>query len=114
MSGTEVSALERGREAYEDRTWALAFDELASADTADSLAAEDLERLGEAARWSRHFDQMLDTFERAAAAYAGGIIASATALDNVTHPFAVTEERSLTLKGLAAPVAVATVDWSEG
>ncbi len=69
MSGIEVSALERGREAYEDRAWALAFDELASADTADSLAAEDLERLGEAARWSRHFDQMLDTFERAAAAY---------------------------------------------
>jgi hypothetical protein len=25
--------------------------------------------LGEAARWSRHFDEMLDAFERAAAGY---------------------------------------------
>ena len=33
------------------------------------LTPEDLERLGEAARWSRHFDEMFDTFERAAAAY---------------------------------------------
>ena len=57
MPRTEVGALERGREAYEDRAWAIAFDELAGADAADSLAAEDLERLGEAARWSRHFDR---------------------------------------------------------
>jgi hypothetical protein len=33
------------------------------------LTAEDLERLGEAARWSRRFEQVLDAFERAAAAF---------------------------------------------
>ena len=62
-------ALERGREAFERRAWEPAFDELSSSDANMLLLPEDLERLGEAARWSRHFDVMLDTFERAAAAY---------------------------------------------
>ena len=62
-------ALERGREAFERRAWEPAFDELCSSDANMLLLPEDLERLGEAARWSRHFDVMLDTFERAAAAY---------------------------------------------
>jgi class 3 adenylate cyclase len=69
MPRTESGALERGREAFERRAWGPAFDELRSADANVSLLPEDLERLGEAARWSRHFDVMLDTFERAAAAY---------------------------------------------
>ena len=69
MPETDVGALERGREAFERRAWGLAFDEFRCADASASLAPEDLERLGEAARWSRHFDEMLDTFERAAAAY---------------------------------------------
>jgi class 3 adenylate cyclase len=69
MPETENGALERGREAFERRAWGAAFDELCSSDARASLPPEDLERLGEAARWSRHFDEMLDTFERAAAAY---------------------------------------------
>ena len=69
MPETESGALERGREAFERRAWGPAFDELRSCDANMSLLPEDLERLGEAARWSRHFDVMLDTFERAAAAY---------------------------------------------
>jgi class 3 adenylate cyclase len=69
MPETESGALERGREALERRAWGPAFDELWSCDANMSLLAEDLERLGEAARWSRHFDVMLDAFERAAAAY---------------------------------------------
>jgi class 3 adenylate cyclase len=71
MPETESGALERGREAFERRAWGAAFDELRSSDSKGSLTPEDLERLGEAARWSRHFDEMLDTFERAAAAYEG-------------------------------------------
>jgi class 3 adenylate cyclase len=69
MPGRASGALERGREAFERRAWGTAFDELRSSDVNTSLAPEDLERLGEAARWSRHFDEMLDIFERAAAAY---------------------------------------------
>ena len=50
----------------------------------------------------------------AAAAGAGEIIASSDGARAARNrPFAVTDERSLSLKGLAEPVAVATVDWSE-
>src|SRR5680860_292125 len=66
---TESRALARGRQAFEQRAWEQAFEELRSADAGEALAPEDLERLAEAALWSRHFDEMLDTFERAEAAY---------------------------------------------
>ena len=69
MPETESGALGRGREAFERRAWGRAFDELRSSDANMSLRPKDLELLGEAARWSRHFDEMLDTFERAATAY---------------------------------------------
>jgi class 3 adenylate cyclase len=69
MPETESGALHRGREAFERRAWGAAFDDLCSCDASTPLGPEDLERLGEAARWSRHFDEMLDAFERAAAAY---------------------------------------------
>ena len=72
MPETEGGALERGREAFERRAWGPAFDQLRSSDETGSLAPEDLERLGEAARWSRHFDEMFDIFERASAAYEKG------------------------------------------
>ncbi len=62
-------ALERGRQAFERRDWASAFEALRREAATESPAPEDLERLGEAARWSRHFDEMLDAFERAASAY---------------------------------------------
>jgi len=69
MPEAESGALERGREAFERRAWGAAFDELRSCDANGSLPPEELERLGEAARWSRHFEEMLDIFERAAAGY---------------------------------------------
>jgi len=72
MPETEGGALERGREAFERRAWGPAFDQLQSSYETGSLAPEDLERLGEAARWSRHFDEMFDIFERASAAYEKG------------------------------------------
>ncbi|MGZ4174418.1 MAG: hypothetical protein ACXVQR_08060, partial [Solirubrobacteraceae bacterium] len=71
MAGTESDLLTRGRAAFERRAWQAAFEELRALDAERALGAEDLERLGDAARWSRHFDEMLDAFERAAAAYDG-------------------------------------------
>jgi class 3 adenylate cyclase len=69
MPDTEDGALERGREAFEQQAWATAVDELRHSDTRRPLGPGDLERLGEAARWSRHFDDMFDALERATATY---------------------------------------------
>ena len=69
MTEPGTGALERGREAFERRSWGVAFDELCSSDAERLLCPEDLERLGEAARWSRHFDGMFDAFERSVAGY---------------------------------------------
>jgi hypothetical protein len=65
MPETESGALERGREAFERRTWGVPPSTGCDPDARGSLIPADLERLGEAARWSDHFDEMLDTFERA-------------------------------------------------
>ena len=69
MTEPDRNALERGRRAFEGRDWASAYEALRLQAATESLAPEDLERLGEAARWSRHFDEMLDAFESAASAY---------------------------------------------
>jgi class 3 adenylate cyclase len=69
MTEPDRDALQRGRQAFEGRDWASAYEALRQQAATESLAPEDLERLGEAARWSRHFDEMLDAFERAASAY---------------------------------------------
>jgi class 3 adenylate cyclase len=50
----------------------------------------------------------------AAAAGAGEVIASRETLEAASHAFRTVDERSLELKGLAQPVTVATVDWSDG
>jgi class 3 adenylate cyclase len=49
----------------------------------------------------------------AAAAAAGEIIASLDTLDAASDAFRPLDERALELKGLAEPVTVATVDWSD-
>jgi class 3 adenylate cyclase len=49
----------------------------------------------------------------AAAATAGEIVASRNALSAAGNAFRRIDERALKLKGLAEPVTVATVDWSE-
>jgi hypothetical protein len=46
---TTADTLDRGRESFERRAWADAFEELAAADRETSLAPEDLERLAMAA-----------------------------------------------------------------
>jgi tetratricopeptide (TPR) repeat protein len=62
--------LAAGRAAFARHDWAEAYDTLRAADGDSALAGEDLERLAEAARWSRHFPEMLDAFERAEGAFA--------------------------------------------
>ena len=69
MAETGTNALERGRQAFEQRSWETAFDELSASDAERSLSPEDVECLGEAARWSRHFNRMFDAFERSVAGY---------------------------------------------
>jgi class 3 adenylate cyclase len=61
-----------GREAYAEHRWADAHAHLSVADGSVELGGDDLERLADAARWSRHFDQLLDLLERAETAYARG------------------------------------------
>ena len=50
----------------------------------------------------------------AAAAGAGEVIASREALEAASDAFRTHDERPLQLKGVAEPVTVATVDWSDG
>jgi len=49
----------------------------------------------------------------AAAATAGEIVASRDALNAASDAFHPTNERALELKGIAEPVTVVTVDWSD-
>jgi class 3 adenylate cyclase len=69
MAPVETGSLAQARDAFERRDWQRAFELLTAADAEERLGPEDLERLGEAARWSRHFDAVLDAFERAAAGW---------------------------------------------
>jgi class 3 adenylate cyclase len=47
----------------------------------------------------------------AALALGGDILASAETVDASTHPFVVSDRRSVKLKGISRDVVVATVDW---
>ena len=65
MGDTVVDTLTAGREAFTRHEWERAYDLLRSADADSRLGPEDLEQLAEAARWSRHYGDVIDTFERA-------------------------------------------------
>jgi len=70
VTATTDDGLAAARAAFERHGWAEAYELLRAADADARLEAEDLERLAEAARWSRHFPDVFDAFERAHAAYA--------------------------------------------
>jgi class 3 adenylate cyclase len=70
VTATTDDRLTAARAAFDRHAWDEAYDALRAADTDSPLTPEDLERLAEAARWSRHFPDVLDAFERALAAYA--------------------------------------------
>ena len=61
------ATLEQAREALNQHAWQDAYDGFSANE--EELAAEDLERLGEAAWWSAHPDESLDAFGRAYTAY---------------------------------------------
>jgi class 3 adenylate cyclase len=62
-------SLEAGRDAIARHAWKDAFDLLSAADASSSLAAEDLERLGDAAFWIGRARDCIRFRERSAAAY---------------------------------------------
>jgi class 3 adenylate cyclase len=64
-----ASALMPGREAFSDQQWERAYSLLAAADAEQPLASEDLERLAEAACWTRRYEEMLLLLERAESGY---------------------------------------------
>jgi class 3 adenylate cyclase len=70
MSDTTLENLAAGREAFARHEWAHAYELLRASDAEAPLGPEDLEQLAEAARWSRHYPDVLDTFERAQAGFA--------------------------------------------
>jgi class 3 adenylate cyclase len=65
-----ATTLDEGRRAFADHRWQDAFELLCRADGGERLAADDLARLAEAARWSGNYDAMFNAFERAEAMYA--------------------------------------------
>ena len=56
---TRPSALERGRRAFQGRAWAAAYESLRAADEEAPLAAEDLERAGQAAYLTGRYEDCL-------------------------------------------------------
>jgi class 3 adenylate cyclase len=69
MGDTTLDLLAEGRDAYARHEWERAYELLHEADQNVPLGPEDLERLADAARWSRHYSEMFDAFERAATAF---------------------------------------------
>src|SRR4051794_38468959 len=69
MQQSATDALQAGRAAHTRHEWVVAYDRLQAADTSEPLAPADLERLADAARWSRRFGEMLGALERAQGAY---------------------------------------------
>ncbi len=69
MSTVVEDPLAGGREAFAAQRWQQAYELLRAADVHEPLAPADLDRLADAACWTRRYDEMLDAFERAEAAY---------------------------------------------
>jgi class 3 adenylate cyclase len=69
MGAAGIDELTAARAAFDAHRWSEAFEAFQAADKVAPLEAADLERLANAARWSRHFSEILGAFERAEAAY---------------------------------------------
>jgi class 3 adenylate cyclase len=72
MGVSATDPLEAGRAALARHAWDDAYGRLRAADARSPLTPPDLELLAEAARWSRHFPEMLDALERAQGSYEQG------------------------------------------
>ncbi len=69
MSAVSHDPLHDGREAFSAQEWDRAYALLSIADAELALSPADLERIAEAACWTRRYDEMLELLERAEAAY---------------------------------------------
>ncbi len=69
MGAVAQDPLAAGREAFSAQKWERAYELLRTADAEHVLAPADLERLSDAARWTRQYDQMLELLERAEAGF---------------------------------------------
>ena len=69
MTTVDSDSLAAGRSAFERHEWGEAFRLLSAADADGGLGGTDLERMAEAAAWSRRFEEMLRLLERAEACY---------------------------------------------
>ena len=65
MSAVAEDPLVSGREAFLAQQWERAYELFRAVDAAEGLRAEDLERLSDAACWTRRYDEMLELLERA-------------------------------------------------
>src|SRR3990172_9237429 len=71
MSQRDVAdtSLQQGREALARHAWQEAYELLSAANASGPLAADDLDLLGEAARWTGHLGEAIEARERAYAAH---------------------------------------------
>jgi hypothetical protein len=65
MSAVVQDPLAAGREAFSGQQWERAYELLSAADAARTLLPEDLERMSDAACWTRRYEEMLELLERA-------------------------------------------------
>jgi class 3 adenylate cyclase len=69
MSAVGEDQLAAGREAFSAGQWERAYGLLSAADAEHALDPVDVERLSDAACWTRRYDEMLDLLERAEAGF---------------------------------------------
>lgn len=69
MNAVAQDPLDTGREAFSTEQWERAYELLCAADAEHPLAPADLERLSNAAQWTRRYEEMLDLLERAEAGF---------------------------------------------
>ena len=68
----DKSSLQRGREAIAKSAWRDAYSLLKEADRSETLPADDLAALGEAAWWTGRIEDCIDARERAYVSYLNG------------------------------------------
>jgi class 3 adenylate cyclase len=69
MTTLDGGPRDAGRAAFERHDWERAYELLSAAEGEVALDGSDLERLAQAAQWSRRFEEMLRLLERAEASY---------------------------------------------
>lgn len=107
---TDVTTLERARQALEDHAWADAYDGFVSASGERRLhAAEATDIAADYASLGVH-----QAARVGALAEAGEIVVTCETLEGTSIGYPASEERVVALKGIACPVRVASIEWRPG